>query len=838
MKPAKPGLEGIKRKVIAAFLLGCFAIIAALAIVNYSFQGLLSTVNDLTQPNEKLNSLNNLFQQITQLDQLQRANALKNPSRKYASLLRESKPILASLDTLRSMHWENSKQLERLDEMESLVHQRDKLLLSYFRLKSEFVLNKTFSEQLDSLAKIISWSQANQDTSVTTTERKTITTSYPEQTNIDDLSWWDKTFNSKKKETTTESRVEVKEEFHVKVDTIYSAQQDSAIAEVGRIMKSIEADQRAQSAQMVNRELQLVNANTKIIDELLNNLREVEREEQLIETANNENAAGIVSDSIKRISAILILCFVGASLLVLRILTDITKSNKLRMQLIKAKDRAEELSQVKQRFLANMSHEIRTPLQSIIGFAEQLKRSPAKSHEAINAIHSSSDHLLHIVNEILDFSKIESGKLVFQKEAFDLHQLIAEVEAAIRVQADKKNIDFSVELIHIKSLPLLGDPFRLRQILYNLLGNAIKFTLRGSVKLIVSMEDKGYSVSCSFKITDTGLGMTKEEVNNVFKQFEQANAAIDRQFGGTGLGLTIVKKLVEAQYGNLTVDSIPGVGSTFIVELGFDKAPLIKHEKPIASLSASKPFEGRVMLVDDDPLILQLCRIILEKHDIPSITFSDSIEALNYSLEKDIKLILLDIRLPGINGAELCTELRKKTSSETQIVALTAHVLPEDRSQLLQNGFDAVLTKPFKESELLDQLGIEAAEVIPVEVSKKSAAHLHILREMTMGDDELFQTILVQFLQETKDDVLVLQENMKHLDVKNIRERVHKLGGRIGQVGADKISQRLRSIEDDIVEGRSINDLAERIFSSINEVQQLIDDIEEDISNEKDEVLR
>ena len=840
MKAAKPAQQEIKSKVIAAFLLGCFAIISALAIVNYSFQGLLSTVSDLTTPNKKLQSLNNLFQEITQLDQLQRASVLTKPGTKYASLLRESKPIIANLDSLRKMDWSDSKQLERLNQMEDLVYQRDRLLLSYFRLKSEFVSNKTFSGQLDSLAKIISWSQANQDTSVTTTERKTITTTYPElTTNKEELSWWDRTFNSKKKETTTESRVEVKEEFNVKIDTIYRAQQDSAIAEVGRIMKSIETDQLAQSAQMVNRELQLVNANTKIIDQLLNSLREVEREEKAIEEANNEKAVVLVSDSIKRISAILIVCFVGASLLVLRILTDISKSNKLRLQLIKAKDRAEELSQVKQRFLANMSHEIRTPLQSIIGFAEHLKGSSTKNAEAIEAIHSSSDHLLHIVNEILDFSKIESGKLTFQKEAFDLHQVLHEVEAAIQVQADKKNIDFSLEMIDVKHLPLLGDPFRLRQILYNLLGNAVKFTIRGSVKLIVSMQDQGYSKLCKFKITDTGLGMTEKEIGNVFQQFEQANAAIDRQYGGTGLGLTIVKKLVEAQHGNLLVESIPGVGSTFTVELGFDKAPLpARDEQTAPTSSAYKPFEGKVMVVDDDPLILKLCSIILEKNNVPHISFSDSIKALDYTLDSDIKLILLDIRLPGINGAELCKELRKKTNSDTRIIALTAHVMPEDRVDLLQNGFDEVLTKPFKESELLKQIGIESVGKIKVQTQKKSAEQLHILREMTMGDDELFQTILVQFLQETKDDVNALQDNMKHLDVKNIRERVHKLAGRIGQVGADKISQRLRSIEDDISEGKSINKLAERIYSSISEVEKLVEDIEEDISDEKDEVLK
>ncbi len=831
MKPAKPLQEGIKSKVIAAFLLSCVAIIAALVIVNYSFQGLLSTVDELTVPNKKLQTLNVLFQQITQLDQLQRASAIRNPGKKYASLFRESKPLMATLDSLRNMTWADPEQLERLNEMERLLIERDKLLLSYFRLKSEFVLNKKFTTKLDSLASIISWSQANRDTSVTTTERKTITTTYPVTSAEDDESWWERTFGGKKKnEKAEESRVEVQEELRVKVDTIYSAQQDSAIAEIGRMMKSIENDQRTQNEQMVQRELQLVNANTKVINQLLSNLREVEKEERTIVEANNEEAAVLVNESIRRISLILIVCFIGASLLVFRILIDISKSNKLRKQLIEAKDRAEELSQVKQRFLANMSHEIRTPLQSIIGFTEQLKQEHGSNRDSINAIHSSSEHLLHIVNEILDFSKIESGKLTFEKEAFDLRKLLHEVEAAIRVQADKKNLELSLELNGVKDIPLLGDPFRLRQILYNLLGNAVKFTLRGTVKLIVTMKDMGYHTECQFKITDTGLGMTQEEVSNVFQQFEQAHSAIDRQFGGTGLGLTIVKKLVETQKGKLSVESIPGVGSTFTVELGFDKAPALTTKQVTEPTPSSfEPFEGKVMVVDDDPLILKLCSIILEKYNIPNRTYTDPVRVLEEPLDKDLRLILLDIRLPGVNGADLCKELRKKTNPQTRIVALTAHVLPQERNELLQNGFDQVLTKPFKESELLEQLGITSTPIAKENGKSNSSRDLHILREMTMGDEELFQSILSQFLSETEEDVIALEKNMTHLDVKKIREHVHRLAGRIGQVGADKISQRLRTIEDEIVDGKNIHELAERIFSSINEVQQLVSEIREDV---------
>lgn len=823
-------LRGVKGKVIAAFVLASLAIVVALAITNYSFKGLLGTVNSLAQRNEKLHTLNNLYQKVIQLDQLQRADAIRKPHKSAEALLHESEPIILTLDSLRHMPWTSRQQLDRLDEMEKLLKERERLLFAYFTMKTDFILNAKFSRQLDSLAAIITWSQANRDTSVTTTERRTVTTTYPVQTEqADDRSWLERFLSSKKKnDNPQETRFEIQEEFNVKVDTVFTAQQDSAIAEVGRIMTEIENDHRVQSQQVARRELDLINANTRLINELVSHLRQVEREEQQIEEANNDQAVLLANDSITRIGIILLLSFLGAALLVFRILTDISKSNALRKQLVDAKEKAEELTHVKQRFLANMSHEIRTPLQSILGFAEQLKQSNTSDHEAVDAMYSSSEHLLHIVNEVLDFSKIESGKLTIGRDTFNLPAVLREVESAMRVQASKKGLDFILEHDDSWDIPLIGDAFRLRQILYNLLGNAVKFTLKGCVKLEVDILEQDYGVICTFRISDTGLGMTEEEIGNVFNQFEQAHASIGRQFGGTGLGLTIVKKLVEAQNGHLTVESTPGEGSLFSVKLHFDKASheAVKPDDAPVEGAEAKAI-GKVMVVDDDPMILRLCRLILEKHNIPHVTYNDPLAVLESPLDPGINHILLDIRLPGISGVELCRELRRKVDGDVKIVALTAHVLPQEKHELIENGFDFVLTKPFREKDLLGQLGIT------VRSGARSAAgtgkaDLHILRQMTMGDEELYQTVLAQFLQETEDDTLRLEDDMKHLEYGQIRELVHKLAGRIGQVGVENLSAKLRKIEDDIVAGQTIQQLADRIYAAIGDIQSLVKQVKEE----------
>jgi signal transduction histidine kinase len=375
---------------------------------------------------------------------------------------------------------------------------------------------------------------------------------------------------------------------------------------------------------------------------------------------NSKEATQLVSSTIQRIGIIMLLFFLGAAVLVFLILTDIAGSNYFRKQLLKAKEEAEQLGLVKQRFLAHMSHEIRTPLQSIIGFSEQLRQNYPEGKESLDAIHSSSEHLLHIVNEVLDYSRIESGKFTVEREPFDLQEVLREVCAGIEIQAEQKGLTFIRELDSQHDIRLLGDGFRLRQILYNILGNAVKFTNKGFVRLSVIVDHSDYTVKCKFQITDTGIGMDQKDIERVFQQFEQANASINHHYGGTGLGLTIVKALVEAQNGNLSVTSELGNGSTFTINLNYDRAPRVEltsanEEKRITQ----HKINGKVLIVDDDPLILKLCSLILRKHNVDHITFQDPHKVKQCNGFDGIDLVLLDIRMPNINGVELCHAIRK-----------------------------------------------------------------------------------------------------------------------------------------------------------------------------------
>jgi signal transduction histidine kinase/DNA-binding response OmpR family regulator len=814
--------RSVTRKILAAFLLAFIAVVLAQSISRYSFRELLGTVEDLSAPNEKLNILNSVFQEITTLDQTQRAEAITNPYKPYNSFLDQSSNLNSLIDSLTKMPWDTS-QLSRLTKMKDVLSERNKLFFSYLKVKAEILNNRQFSVQLDTLASILTNDGMAIDSNVITTERKTITTYLPDTNRIkkkEHRSFLRQLFSNKKKEEPMDTpQIKVEEHLSVEVDTLAVARQNDALIEVEKIMRELEMDQRNQRKRLERQELELIHANSLFINQLLNILHDVENEELLRMRQTNNHAVFVMNQSISRTNLLLLSFLLAAAFLVYLIYIDVTRSNYYKAQLEKAKDRAEELSQIKQRFLANMSHEIRTPLQSIIGFAEQLKQSGKNQEEAAEAIHSSSEHLLHIVNEVLDYSRISSGNFTLEKERFRLLKLVKEVESAMRMQAEKKNLSFILDSEKASEYVLLGDSFRLRQILYNLLGNAIKFTNRGFIKLSVRTSEEGDQVRCTFEITDTGIGMFPEELQRIFNQFEQANTHIAKHYGGTGLGLTIVKSLIDAQHGTLDVTSKAGFGSTFQVGLTFEKCNAVAgEERHRERTTMDKRFEGKVMVVDDDPLILRLCSLILDKNGIDHVTFQDPDQCLALPADKKITHVFLDIRMPSINGVELCHALKEKYGNSIHFIALTAHVLKEERDSILSEGFHTILSKPFHESELLDTIRTTGLKLPPA----AGLPDLTALREMTLNDESLFQSVLTQFVEETSEDIKVLKGLLRANEESRLREVVHRLSGRLSQLGISSLGTQFHAMESIIVSGKPFAEFSDELKNNLNKLEDMI----------------
>ncbi|MNK92412.1 Autoinducer 2 sensor kinase/phosphatase LuxQ [compost metagenome] len=374
-----------------------------------------------------------------------------------------------------------------------------------------------------------------------------------------------------------------------------------------------------------------------------------------------------------------------------------------------AKDAAESANLAKSAFLANMSHEIRTPLGVILGFSEIIGTQdlePSEREKYLDIISRNGDSLTRIIDDILDLSKIEAGKFEVEKSPVKLKDLTEEVLAMFHDQASKKNIKLSSVTSKITDLVVLSDAVRIRQVLLNLIGNAIKFTSKGSVKVSCRAEQLSHTrKNIIFHIEDTGIGMTQDQGYRLFQPFTQADATSTRRFGGTGLGLALSRNLAHALGGDVRiVHCEPQQGCTFEFSFQADDANKLAATTQDAnsSTSAQCPFAGfKVLAVDDSPDNRELIKTLLKSSGLEITEAESGEKALNQASTQHFDLILMDIQMPGLDGYSTLLELRKR-GFQGPVIALTAHAMKEDKDRALAAGFDDHLTKPIN-SKLLMQ---------------------------------------------------------------------------------------------------------------------------------------
>jgi len=841
MEHQKRSNRSVRRKVIFVFISCCVALGLAWVISKDAFNQVLTTVNNISKPNEKMRLVSQVSRDIMRLDQLQKAQVLIDRKDSYKSFQEESALVSKTLDSLKNLYLQDSGQIIRIDSIKILLTERDKLFKSYIQVREKLVDSHEFSEQLQSIGDILQ-NSAYLDSTIVTTQQRTRTEitepgkSTQRDTVVEDnRSLLARIFGAKKRVVQQPIRpMELPrkkiEELSTMVDTITTGRQDSVIAMIDSLLLQIEERQRQQSTSFIDREVELTYAGNLLISKMLSILNEVEKEGMMQVENENLQAQFLINDSVKRINWVVLGFFGITAILVLLILADIRKNNRYRIELELAKEEAEYHSAAKQRFLSNMSHELRTPLQSIIGYAEQLREEHPEDSRKVNIIYQSSEHLLQIVNEVLDYNRINSGKFQFNNLDFNLPNLIDEVIGAMQLQADEKNLQLRLVKDIAGSGYIYGDPFRIKQILYNLLSNAIKFTEKGTVSLFAGTTVKGDFTDLKIVVKDTGKGIPKEDIHRIFNEFEQAQNSNSGVHFGSGLGLSIVKTLCDAMNGNINIKSELNVGSEFDIMIPLKTSTATQNTGNDQDLLSIQDFDGTIWVVDDDDFILELCHNIFNKYGIRHRTFSSPEELLNTPWDPAVNMLLMDMRMPGKTGVELNQELRPTIGEGVKIYAFTAQALPEEREVILSQGFDGLLLKPFKEQDLLHLLGLRK----PIEEQFRIRNRNDLkdfdfsnLRKMTLNDNQQLYKILQIFIKDTSKDLVTLRNGLQANEREEMALICHKLAGRTAQIGGQKLAIKLRKLEIDLRTQEALDIL--EIQSVIDQLYRLMDYLKEEI---------
>ncbi|MDQ0637122.1 signal transduction histidine kinase/FixJ family two-component response regulator [Pedobacter sp. W3I1] len=587
-------------------------------------------------------------------------------------------------------------------------------------------------------------------------------------------------------------------------------------------LKNIELEQRQKSQKFLKREADLSNASNALTAQMLQILREVEGEAVAQVDLNGIQAKEVVNDGITQITTIIIIFFLLTVILLYLILADITKSNRYRRALELAKDEAEYHGKAKQRFLSNMSHEIRTPLQSILGYAELITQQEVPNKKDVDAIYQSSIHLLQIVNEVLDYNRIISGEFSFNNQVFNIGQALDEVVSVMQPLAEQKSLQLNVKLDLAQLEFVKGDAFRLKQILFNLLGNAIKFTLKGEISLSVSYKKQGDDLHFHFTIKDTGIGFEEKDIPKIFNEFEQIESPekyIINQ-AGTGLGLPIVKSLIEIQGGRIYVKSKPGMGTTFNIYMKYENTTeRVNDTLDLEHYVIVNP--GTVWVIDDDKLILDLCGMIFHKNKIPFRSFTQVADILQAEPEPDLKYVLVDMRMPEMTGFELCHLLKKKLPGHIKFYAITAQVLPEEREMVLSEGFDGLIMKPFRAVDILSIF--DRTEIL----AEQPEFDFSSIEKMTFGDQQMLEKILNRFKQDSIDDAAALKKYLTDNDAGQARLLVHRIAGRTAQMGSKTLANAFRTLEIEIAEKGLSSPIQSEVLLQIRKLDSLIAFMEE-----------
>jgi signal transduction histidine kinase/DNA-binding response OmpR family regulator/CHASE3 domain sensor protein len=837
---------GIQTKITILILTALATVASAAFYVRENERILRRTIDDLSRPERILPVVHEIISILPEAENRLRFFALTDEYgyfEEYESLIDSVENNLLSLkDSLKN----DKLILSELDSVYILLDQRKELI-------SQYIITKEARENINFTDRALSTiKQGSRDT--TLSKRKTSTTTVTVYDTItgtqkDTLPARKKTGlfgrikNIFSKEQKDEKAAEEPDSIIV-AETSVMTDTSSIMAADSQRMNVIESklqeikalDMRSYNA-LREQEMQMLLNSSLVISQITGILKRIEF------SINNENqvkssvATRNASESLRLIGYTSLVAFLLIILFMFLIIDSIRKINKYRRDLMLSNIQANELAQVKEEFLTNMSHEIRTPLNAIIGFSDQMVKTTLNNDQSkyLNAIRKSSRHLLDTVNDILDITKLTAGKFIIENVIFRIQDVLDDVLPPFQLMAIEKGLYFKQECnISEEDLYLTGDPLRLRQILYNLLSNSVKFTGSGGIIMSCKVAISDKYVDAEFSVQDTGIGIEEENLKSIFEEFQQADSSMARRYGGSGLGLAISRRLARMHGGDITVESQPGSGSTFTLKVKLNR---INHDTIINGVKEKQTVNTdalrgkKILIADDDKFNTLLAEIIGDNFNLDMHIASDGYEAQKLIESGDFDLIMTDLQMPGLTGIELLSFIRNNKNrmiAELPVIAFTANKVDRFDQKLTSLGFNEVLQKPFDQDELIERISFYTIasnpEDIPVETKEPDELQnqhslpysLDQVKVFSGGNPEQEASIIKSFIQTANESTDQLWKAYYAKDFAGIKYIAHRLLTSYGHLKVDNSLSLLEQLDE--IDLRSIDEAG--IKHTLTELQE------------------
>ena len=582
-------------------------------------------------------------------------------------------------------------------------------------------------------------------------------------------------------------------------------------------LQEIELEDRITKDKLMTREAQLATTSGEIKEQFYDLIAKIENEISVLIKAKSAAANELAGKTYKVLAMFSVSGTLLAILVMFIIVRYVRKTQVYQVALQNSKAEAEKLSRTKELFMANMSHEIRTPVTAISGFTEQLLHEPLDETtiRSLRIIKSSSDHLANIINDILDFSKLQNGKLRLEKVHFSIGQILEDVYLLFERQALRNNTRLSYSISPDTPPVLLGDPYRLKQIMINLVSNSVKFTKNGQVHFTIkTIKKQPAEIELVLECIDTGIGIDESKIAFIFDDFTQEEMNTTRKYGGTGLGLSIVKKLVELHNGSIECISRKNQGTQITCHIpyltGDEKQVKSDIEPPLYIPEEIKNL--KILIVDDEEYNRLLFKMILDRWEVKYRETINGMEALEILKTDRFDLLFMDARMPGIDGLKTTQFIRdemKISESEMPVICISAAAVNEDWQKYRNAGMNAFLPKPFTEEMLLttilsvikDGVPIKSVDTFDKEKIKPSISDKIDLRNLyhISGDDEKFVTqMLVSFIDTTKNGLKDMKDAVDNGQWESVADMAHKMLPPCRHLGATDLYNFLKKIEENI----------------------------------------